>query len=111
MTKEHEGWKVEKLKVSDDKTMSWIETFKKAGFSEDEIDLVMKHLNDEYAKQKVGNWVEPYMEEMLKKITKEGLTVNEEQKDALRSVLFEQMRKMSSKQLESDLKEFKETEE
>ena len=82
------------LKIPDDEVRGWMELFRKAGFSGEEIDSMMVKLNDEFAHQKLKDdiagelaWFDTIMQQQ------KGRPMTEEERSELTGALLDQVRK------------------
>ncbi len=76
--------KIEKARISDEDVPSWMQTLREGGFSEEEIDLMFKSLNQKYAEQKLPGVFKESWHRVVQKIEgKRGFKMSEEEKEKL----------------------------
>lgn len=94
--------KIEKLKVPDDDVPDWMQTLHESGFSSDEIDAMMRHLNDEYATQKLRNIIEQEVEAIDRMLqTKRGAKMSAREREVAKNFVLDRLRDVDPKKLES----------
>jgi hypothetical protein len=77
--------KIERIRIPDDDAHNWIATLHEGGFSDDEIDHIMSHLNQTYAEHRGIDIVEEEVKRLeAYMLTKYGRQLSEEQKVYLR---------------------------
>lgn len=77
--------KITKVRIPDEAMPDWIKTLHEAGFSDEEMDYVFRHLNKEYFKLKGGKVIEQELKAMEDYFKKEyGRVLTPEQKEYFR---------------------------
>ncbi len=90
--------KIERMRIPDDDMAGWIQSLREGGFSDQEMDDILSHLNKTYAKAKgmdaiaAAKMVKEY-EEYLKTIF--NITLTEKEREILQ--------KVNEKKLEEDI--------
>ncbi|GEM_PF-1566629 len=85
--------RIEKFRVPDEDVPNWMQTLHESGFSTEEIDAMMRHLNDEYASQKLRSFIELEVETIDRLMrTKRGKAMSDQEKGAARKLVLERLR-------------------
>ena len=85
MEKERKFGKIEKVRIPDEDMPSWIETLRKGGFNDEEMDLILENLNPTYRKMKNPDFVEKELERLKVHLFKGlGRSLTKEEIDYLR---------------------------
>ncbi|MEK7584102.1 MAG: hypothetical protein AAB490_02575 [Patescibacteria group bacterium] len=87
---------ITRIRIPDDAAMDWMQTYRDAGFSTEQIEAVMTRLNDTYLKQRFGEFIDQELQDAIAEIErKKGKPVGEESREWLRGRLVEHMQKMN----------------
>ena len=85
MEKERKFGKIEKVRIPDEDMPGWIETLRKGGFSDEEMDLILENLNPTYKKMKNPDFVEKELESLKDCLFKRlGRSLTKEEIDHLK---------------------------
>jgi len=94
---------VEGMQVPDSDMQGWIETLHEGGFTPEEIDGILIHLNETYAEEKLKNLidaeiatVEHYLE------LQHGSVFTDEGREAVRKVILDKLRKIPPGTMRTD---------
>lgn len=76
--------KIDKARIPDEDVSGWMQTLREGGFSNEEIDLMLGGLNQEYAEQKLPKEIRESWNRVVKTVEeKRGLKMSEEEKEEL----------------------------
>ena len=95
--------RIDRFKVPDDDMQNWVEVFRQAGFSQEQVDDILIRLNDTYAAKKLGELVASEIERIESMYEKGGKKLNDQQREGLRRLVFEKMRKTNYEDLKQGI--------
>jgi len=100
---------IEKVSVPDDAVQDWIKTLHEGGFTSEEIDTMMTHLNETYLTKRFSDFIERELQDTIADLErKSGKVLIGERREWLRGKLVDHMQSMNYSDLLKWEKEHKE---
>lgn len=91
---ENLGGEIDRIKIPDEDASNWIKALEEGGFSYDEIDKIMTHLNRTWRMAKKPELVKERMDEIIKNAwAKDKLILNDEEKEELKRKIEAELEK------------------
>ncbi len=83
-----------RMRIPDEDALAWIKTLIEGGFTNQEVDDIMSHLNDTYLEKTVGTEkVDEAVEEAAGYLESKDIQVTPELLEALRASIIERLRR------------------
>lgn len=83
-----------RARIPDEDAHNWIKTLYDIGFTTEEVDKIMIHLNDTYAEQKYGTeLVDDLVESMVEVLEQRKIEITSEMRLRLRELVLDKIRR------------------